>query len=62
VYDCANKGTPQDFCVIPKGDYFMMGDNRGDSSDSRAIGPIPKSLFVGRAFVLVWPLDRLHWF
>jgi signal peptidase I len=62
VYDCANKGTPQNYCVIPKGEYFMMGDNRGDSSDSRAIGPIPKNLIVGRAFVLVWPLGRLHWF
>jgi signal peptidase I len=62
VYDCANKGTPQNFCVIPKGDYFMMGDNRGDSSDSRAIGPIPKHLIVGRAFALVWPFSRLHWF
>jgi signal peptidase I len=62
VYDCANKGTLQDYCVIPQGEYFMMGDNRGDSSDSRAIGPIPKDLLVGRAFVLVWPLGRLHWF
>jgi signal peptidase I len=62
VYDCANKGTPQDFCVIPKGEYFMMGDNRGDSADSRAIGPIPKHLLVGRAFVLVWPFSRFHWF
>jgi signal peptidase I len=60
--DCANTGPEVNYCVIPKGDYFMMGDNRGDSSDSRAIGPIPKSLFVGRAFARVWPLSRLHWF
>lgn len=45
--------------VIPKGDYFMMGDNRGDSSDSRVIGPVPGKLIVGRAFVLVWPVSRL---
>jgi signal peptidase I len=60
--DCANTGPPVNYCVIPQGDYFMMGDNRGDSSDSRAIGPIPKSLLVGRAFVLVWPLSRITWF
>jgi signal peptidase I len=60
--DCANTGPPVNYCVIPQGDYFMMGDNRGDSSDSRAIGPIPKNLFVGRAFVLIWPLSRLTWF
>ncbi|MGH9114307.1 MAG: signal peptidase I, partial [Acidimicrobiales bacterium] len=44
---------------IPKGDYFMMGDNRGDSADSRVIGPVSAKLFVGRAFVRVWPLSRL---
>jgi signal peptidase I len=44
---------------IPQGDYFMMGDNRGDSADSRIIGPIPKSLFIGRAFLRVWPLSRI---
>jgi signal peptidase I len=58
--DC---GTPNaKFCVIPHGDYFMMGDNRGDSADSRVIGPIPGHLIVGRVFTRVWPLDRIHWF
>lgn len=60
--DCANTGPPVNYCVIPKGDYFMMGDNRGDSSDSRAIGPIPKRLLIGRAFVLIWPPSRITWF
>jgi signal peptidase I len=45
--------------VVPPGDYFMMGDNRGDSADSRIIGPIPKHLFIGRAFLRVWPLSRI---
>jgi signal peptidase I len=44
---------------IPSGDYFMMGDNRGDSADSRLIGPIAKHLFIGRAFLRVWPLSRI---
>jgi signal peptidase I len=45
--------------LIPPGEYYVMGDNRTDSSDSRVIGPIPKSLIVGRAFIKVWPLDRI---
>jgi signal peptidase I len=44
---------------IPAGEYFVMGDNRSDSSDSRVFGPIPKSLVVGRAFIIVWPLSRI---
>jgi signal peptidase I len=44
---------------VPKGDYFMMGDNRGDSADSRIIGPVSDKLFIGRAFVRVWPVSRI---
>lgn len=40
--------------TIPPGYYFMMGDNRGDSYDSRDWGPIPRSLIVGRVFLIVW--------
>ena len=45
--------------LVPKGEYFMMGDNRGDSADSRIIGPVTDKLFIGRAFVRVWPVSRL---
>ena len=45
--------------VIPAGEYFVMGDNRTDSEDSRFFGPIPKSLIVGRAMAVVWPLSRI---
>ncbi|MHB8670914.1 MAG: signal peptidase I [Acidimicrobiales bacterium] len=44
---------------VPHGDYWVMGDNRMDSKDSRSFGPIPKDLIVGRAFVRVWPLSSL---
>jgi signal peptidase I len=44
--------------VIPPGDYWVMGDNRGDSSDSRIFGPISKSLIVGKAELRIWPLNR----
>ena len=38
-----------------------MGDNRGDSEDSRVFGPIDDDDVVGRAFVRLWPPDRLGW-
>jgi signal peptidase I len=47
---------------LPAGEYLVMGDNRDDSYDGRYFGPISGHLFIGRAFVRVWPLSRLHWF
>jgi signal peptidase I len=44
---------------IPAGEYYVMGDNRTDSEDSRFFGPIPKSLIVGRAEFVVWPLSHI---
>jgi signal peptidase I len=40
--------------TIPAGQYFMMGDNRSDSYDSRDWGPIPASTIIGRVFLVVW--------
>lgn len=48
--------------TIPKGDYFMMGDNRTDSCDSRDWGPLPGSYIVGRVVMRIWPLGRLAFF
>jgi signal peptidase I len=45
--------------VVAPGQYFVMGDNRSNSKDSRFIGAIPGSLIVGRAFVRVWPLSAV---
>jgi len=51
--------TPQAPCHIPKGQIWVMGDNRVFSEDSRYFGPIPESSVVGRAFYRIWPLTRL---
>lgn len=41
--------------VIPPDHYFMMGDNRGASDDSRYWGPIPRDWIIGKAFFTYWP-------
>lgn len=40
---------------IPEGFIFVMGDNRGNSDDSRNFGPVSSDTVVGRAFILIWP-------
>ena len=52
-------GSPAGTCKVPAGEYFMLGDNRPASADSRLHGPIKGSSIVGRAFVRIWPLSRL---
>ncbi len=44
---------------IPPGYFFMMGDNRGESDDSRFWGPVPRSWIIGEAFATYWPPDRI---
>ena len=44
---------------IAKNHYWVMGDNRTNSKDSRVFGPIARSLIVGRAFIRVWPLSKI---
>jgi signal peptidase I len=42
--------------VVPKGDVFVLGDNRADSVDSRTFGPIPLDSIDGRVLAKIWPL------
>jgi signal peptidase I len=56
--DCELCNKPDEI-TVPKGYYFMMGDNRGASADSREWGPIPKKWVIGQAFATYWPPNRI---
>jgi signal peptidase I len=44
---------------VPEGQYFMMGDNRGSSCDSRSWGSVPRNKLIGTVFFVYWPPDRI---
>ena len=55
---CGICNLPQPI-TVPKDHYFMMGDNRGESADSREWGPVPKDWMIGNAFMTYWPPSKI---
>ena len=61
---CAESAESIPLTKIAPAHYFVMGDCRGDSADSRSWGTLPGSFVVGKVFVIVWRFGHpyLHWF
>jgi signal peptidase I len=55
---CGTCNLPREI-TVPDGQYYMMGDNRGESLDSREWGPVPKEWIIGKAFMTYWPPGRI---
>ena len=56
--NCVNGDSPTR-CTLGDDSYYMLGDNRNQSQDSRFFGPIPDENIVGRAFLRIWPLSDI---
>ncbi|KRM90979.1 Signal peptidase I [Liquorilactobacillus cacaonum DSM 21116] len=46
---------------VPQNEYFVLGDNRRISKDSRTFGPVRDSWIKGRAIIVYWPLNKIRW-
>ena len=57
--NCVNDASIQARCTLDNNSFYMMGDNRNRSLDSRGFGPVPSENLIGRAFFRIWPLGAI---
>ncbi len=55
-------GNDDSALVIPEDEYFVLGDNRDNSSDSRSFGTVPKDDIIGKSWIAYWPPDSIQIF
>jgi len=48
--------------TVGENEYYLLGDNRNSSKDSRSFGPVNKSFFIGKVMLRGWPFDRIRYF
>lgn len=60
--DVKTYSTTEDVITLDKDDFFVLGDNRNSSKDSRSFGPVDQSFIIGRVMLRGWPFDRINLF
>ena len=64
IADPANMGSAPNYnfyeYTLKENEYFVLGDNRGNSNDSHSIGPIPRNMIIAHVQTVIWPLNAIR--